>query len=226
MAVDAVITGGGSGIRFGRKKQFTILGGVPLIRRTVACFDSHPLVERLIVVVPEEDLELTAGILEGTGKLLEITAGGRTRQESVRNGLKLCRPDGSVLIHDGVRPFVPPDLITRVLLGIEGYEACIPGLAVSNTLKEVEGDLVVRTVPRTGLFSIQTPQCFLTRAIVEAHARAEAAGNLEATDDSALIEAAGGRVRLVPGDPRNMKITVAQDMEIAEALLRCRTEPA
>jgi 2-C-methyl-D-erythritol 4-phosphate cytidylyltransferase/2-C-methyl-D-erythritol 2,4-cyclodiphosphate synthase len=90
----------------------------------------------------------------------------------------------------------------------------------------VEGDLVVRTVPRTGLFSIQTPQCFLTRAIVEAHARAEAAGNLEATDDSALIEAAGGRVRLVPGDPRNMKITVAQDMEIAEALLRCRTEPA
>lgn len=223
MAAEAIIVAGGSGLRFGRKKQFFLLGGIPIIRRAVDCFDRHPLVDRIIVAVPQEDLDHTRTILEGVQKPLELTAGGRTRQESVGNGLAFCR--GSlVLIHDGVRPIATDALITRVLTGIEGFDACIPGLAVSNTLKEVDGDLVVRTVPRSGLFGVQTPQCFRAEVIRTAHARAAERGFLEATDDSALVEDLGGRVRLVEGDPYNIKITVAEDIAIAEALLRCRSE--
>jgi 2-C-methyl-D-erythritol 4-phosphate cytidylyltransferase len=224
MAADAIIVGGGSGLRFGQKKQFFSLGGIPLIKRAVDCFDRHAGVERLIVVVPRSDLEITGSILEGMSKPLLLSAGGRTRQESVASGLKLCRTEGLILIHDGVRPFVTDVLISRLLAAVEGFDACIPGLAVSNTLKEVDGDLVVRTVPREKLFSVQTPQCFRAEVIIRAHAQASVQGYLEATDDSALVENLGGSVRLVEGDPYNMKITVAEDIEVAEAILRCRTE--
>jgi 2-C-methyl-D-erythritol 4-phosphate cytidylyltransferase len=224
MAADAIIVGGGSGLRFGSKKQFLSLLGIPLIRRAVDPFDQHPGVERLIVVVPHEDLELTAQLLHGLGTPLLLTAGGATRQESVSNGLALCRSGGLVLIHDGVRPFATPSLISRVLEGIAGFDACIPGLAVSDTLKEVDGDLVVGTVPRARLFSVQTPQCFRAEVIGRAHGQASESGHLHATDDSALVENLGGRVRIVEGDPYNMKITVAEDIAIAEAIIRCRTE--
>jgi 2-C-methyl-D-erythritol 4-phosphate cytidylyltransferase len=224
MAADAIIVSGGSGTRFGSKKQFISIGGVPLIRRAADCFDAHLGVERIIVAVPADDLGLTAGILSGLGKPLVLTAGGKTRQESVSNALKHCRRSGLVLIHDGVRPFATLALISRVLEGITGFDACIPGLAVSNTLKEVDGKIVKRTVPRKGLFAVQTPQCFQAEVILEAHARAAGRGFMEATDDSALVEEQGGRVRLVEGDPFNIKITLAQDVEIAEALLRCRSE--
>jgi 2-C-methyl-D-erythritol 4-phosphate cytidylyltransferase len=223
MAADVIIVSGGSGVRFGQKKQFFSLSGIPLIRRCADCFDSHPLIDRLIVVVPREDLEATARILEGLRKPLLLAQGGRTRQESVASGLRLCRPDGLVLIHDGVRPFVTAELASRVIAGIEGYDACIPGLAVSNTLKEVDGDLVVKTVPRSRLYAVQTPQCFRAEVILRAHAEASARGFLEATDDSALVEDLGGRVRIVEGDPYNMKITVPEDIVIAEAIERCRT---
>lgn len=226
MGADALIVGGGSGIRFGSKKQFFTLGGVSLIRSSVQCFDEHPAVERMIVVVPREDFDLTRPLLAGLGKPLELAPGGRTRQESVRSGLGLCRREGLILVHDGVRPFVSPGLISRVLAGIGEYDACIPGLAVSNTLKEVDGDVVVRTVPRAKLFAVQTPQCFRAAIIHEAHERASARGFAEATDDSALVEELGGRVRLVEGDPYNVKITVAEDIAMAEALLKCRSGSA
>ncbi len=226
MAADAIIVAGGSGIRFGQKKQYLSLGGVPILRRTVCAFDSHPEIENLIVIVPSEDLPLAGEILSGLNKPLHLKPGGETRQESVWNGLMLAKKSGLVLIHDAVRPLVTGDLISRVLTGIIGFDACIPGLAVLNTLKEVDGDLVVRTVPRNCLYGVQTPQCFRTARIMEAHEAALRLGRRDATDDSALIEDLGGTVRLVEGDPGNMKITLKQDMEIAEAILRCRTESA
>jgi 2-C-methyl-D-erythritol 4-phosphate cytidylyltransferase len=226
MAAEAIITAGGSGLRFGRKKQFFSIGGIPILRRAVDCFDRHPLIDRIVVAAPLEDLEHTRAMLEGVRKPIELTAGGRTRQESVGNALALCSPEGLILIHDGVRPLVTEGLITRVIEGVAGFDACIPGLAVSNTLKEVEGDLVARTVPRSKLFGVQTPQCFRAEVIRRAHEAAAARGFLDATDDSALVEDLGGKVRLVEGDPNNIKITVAEDIAIAEALLRCRSESA
>lgn len=224
MAASAIIVGGGSGLRFGLKKQFLALGGIPLLRRTITPFDSHPEVERIIVVVPKDDLLMTQRILNGTAKPLLLAEGGPSRQGSVWNGLMLAQKDDLVLIHDAVRPFVTANLITRVLRGIEGFDACIPGLAITNTLKEVRDGLVARTVPREHVFGVQTPQCFRTDRIVEAHAAAREKGIVDATDDSALIEAMGGKVSLVEGEALNMKITLKQDMEIAEAVLKCRTE--
>jgi 2-C-methyl-D-erythritol 4-phosphate cytidylyltransferase len=223
MAADAIIVGGGSGARFGRKKQFLCLGEIPLLKRAVACFERHDAVRNIIIVVPEEDIALAQEILAGAAKPLLFAKGGRTRQESVSNGLTLSKESEYVLIHDAVRPFVTGELISRVLEGMEGFDACIPGLAVTNTLKEVSGDIVIRTVPRSNMYGIQTPQCFRTERIIAAHALACRQG-IDATDDSTLIEALGGRIRLVEGDPFNMKITLRQDMEIAEAILKCRTE--
>lgn len=225
MAADAIIVGGGSGIRFGTKKQFISLGGIPLLQRTVHAFENHPCVDQIIVLVPQDDLVLAGRILSGTQKPLKLVEGGKTRQESVWNGLLSLQGSDLVLIHDAVRPFVSSGLISRVIEGIKGYDACIPGLAVPNTLKEVSNGVVVKTIPRAGLYGVQTPQCFLTRSIIAAHTSARGQGIYDATDDSLLIEEIGGHVRLVEGDPLNMKITLKQDVDIAEAILKCRTEP-
>ena len=224
MAADAIIVAGGSGIRFGLKKQFLVLDGVPILKRTVSCFAAHPDIRSIIVVIPAEDREHAHSILGGISRSLTIVEGGATRQQSVWNGLMHAQGSEFVLIHDAVRPLVTPELITRVLDGINGFDACIPGLAVANTLKEVDRDIVVRTVPRTLLYGVQTPQCFRTERIRQAHEAARSRGVIDATDDSKLVEDLGGEVKVVEGDPFNLKITVKQDMELAEAILKCRSE--
>jgi 2-C-methyl-D-erythritol 4-phosphate cytidylyltransferase len=224
MGASAIIVAGGSGARFGTKKQFINLGGVPILRRTALCFDSHPFIEHIVIVVPAEDIEHVTQILVGLPTPLDVTAGGATRQESVYNGLQVATSADVVLIHDGVRPLVSLSLISRVLAGIGDLDACIPGIAVADTLKEAQGQVVVKTIPRDNVYQIQTPQAFKRAGILEAHtsARNHNIGNF--TDDSALIENAGGKVGLVSGDPFNIKITLKEDIYIAEAILRCHTE--
>ena len=223
MATSAVIVAGGSGTRFGRKKQFLDLGGVPLIRRTVDAFASHDAVDVVIVAVPREDMDLTRRMLADAALQVHIVQGGGTRQESVCNGLLNVEGAGLVLVHDAVRPLVTGELISRVLGGVGDADACIPALAVSSTLKEVREGMVVRTVSRSNLYEVQTPQAFPVLKILEAHTLARRRGVLDATDDSAVMELAGGTVRVVEGDPCNIKITVGKDLEIAEAMLTCRT---
>lgn len=226
MAVSAVIVAGGSGSRFGRKKQFLDLDGVPLIRRSVEAFSSHPAVSSVVVVVPAGDMDLARRLLSGIDASLRFAAGGAARQESVLNGLALIGDSGLVLIHDAARPLVTAELISRVLGGVAGADGCIPALEVSSTLKEVREGAVSRTVPRANLFEAQTPQAFPTTAILNAHQRAREQGVLSATDDSALVEAAGGEVRVVEGDPLNIKVTIEQDLVLAEAILTCRSRSA
>ena len=223
MAASVVIVAGGSGTRFGRKKQFIELGGVPLIRRTVDAFASHDAVDVVIVAVPREDMDLTRRMLADAALQVHIVQGGGTRQESVCNGLLNVEGAGLVLVHDAVRPLVTGELISRVLGGVGDADACIPALAVSSTLKEVREGRVVRTVSRSNLYEVQTPQAFPVLKILEAHTLARRRGVLDATDDSAVMELAGGTVRVVEGDPCNIKITVGKDLEIAEAMLTCRT---
>jgi 2-C-methyl-D-erythritol 4-phosphate cytidylyltransferase len=221
MGFSAVIVAGGSGERFGQKKQFLDLLGIPVLKRTVSCFDNHPAIERLIVVVPEEDIQQTRHILEGVTKMLVVARGGKTRQESVMSGLQNAQKSLAVLIHDGVRPFITPDLIDRVTMGLTGADGCIPALEVTDTLKEVNAGMVMRTIPRHGLYQVQTPQAFVTQTLISAHENA--AKNAVFTDDSSLLEAYGKAVRIVEGDPYNMKITFKDDILLAEAILRCHT---
>ena len=224
MEASAIIVAGGSGSRFGTKKQFINLGGVPILRKTALCFDSHPFITHIVIVVPAEDIDHVGKILVGLNTPLEVTAGGATRQESVYNGLQVATSADVVLIHDGVRPLVSQSLISRVLAGIGDNDACIPGIAAADTLKKVEGQFVVKTIPREHVYQIQTPQAFNRASILKAHtlARSHNIGNF--TDDSALIENSGGKVGLVSGDPFNIKITLKEDIYIAEAILRCHTE--
>ena len=223
MSFSALIVAGGSGARFGLKKQFLDLNGVPVLKRSVSCFDAYKAIDRLVVVVPEEDIPQTRRMLSDMGKGLVITKGGRTRQESVVNGLHCAHGSRAVLIHDGVRPLVSSSLIDRVIAGLKGVDGCIPVLEVTDTLKMARNGMVVETIPREGLYQVQTPQAFVTKTLLEAHEKALKEGSLLFTDDSALLESAGKLVRIVEGDPLNVKITFKEDIIIAEAILRCRT---
>jgi 2-C-methyl-D-erythritol 4-phosphate cytidylyltransferase len=222
MPPDALIVAGGAGSRFGRKKQFLEILGIPVLKRTVACFEDHGGFARIVVVVPGEDIPVAQRMLAGSALELIIVQGGKTRQESVRNGLDRLKDGGTVLIHDGVRPFVTRELIDRVITGLTGVDGCIPALAVSDTLKEVKDGLVHKTIPRSNLCSVQTPQAFVTATILEEHRKALCRGDSAHTDDSLLLETAGKTVRVVPGDPLNLKITFPEDLPMAEAIAGCR----
>ena len=135
--------------------------------------------------------------------------------------MNLVGESHAVLIHDGVRPFVSPELIDRVIDGLEGADGCIPGLALTDTIKETRDGFVVKTVPRDSLFQVQTPQAFVTATIRQEHMNAALTGSGRFTDDSSLLEEAGLSVRIVNGDPYNIKITFPEDIPMAEAILRC-----
>lgn len=221
MSLDAIVVAGGSGRRFGGKKQFLDLMGVPVLKRAVACFESHPGISRIIVVVPGEDIPEVRDMLSGSSKNILVTKGGETRQESVRNGLEMTGEGRVVLIHDGVRPFVRPELIDRVIDGMGGAEGCIPVLPLTDTIKECSDGLVVKTIPRERIYQVQTPQAFVAATILSEHRKASLSGSFLFTDDSSLFEASGLPVRIVDGDPYNIKITYPGDIPVAEAMLRC-----
>ncbi len=220
--INAIIVAGGSGIRFGEKKQFLPLGGIPVLVRTAQCFDIPPI-DHIVVVVPQEDIPAAETMLRGLRIRYTVVEGGGSRQASVWCGLGQTQDSRIVLIHDGVRPFASSALIHRVLSGIEGFDACIPGLPMTDTIKEITDHSVAKTIPRSNVYQIQTPQAFFTDAITKSHEKAMRRQDVP-TDDSTLIENDGGVVRVVDGDPYNIKITLPEDMVIAEAILKCLAE--
>ena len=224
MRISAVITAGGSGQRFGAKKQYLELAGVPILRRTVQVFADHPQIDAIVVTAPADDLAATETLLAGLNKPCQVVAGGPTRQASVYAGLKAAAASEIVLIHDGVRPLVTPELIERVIAGLTEAEGCIPGLKLNDTIKRAPGGLVATTVARDELYTVQTPQAFRTATILKLHQQAAAADDQSATDDSSLLEAAGLAVRIVQGEADNLKITVAADLALAERILAWRSE--
>ena len=221
MSLSAIIVAGGSGQRFGLKKQFLDLKGIPVLKRAASGFIAHESVDQIVVVVPEEDLNLIHEMFSDADKKLVITKGGKTRQQSVFNGLKIARNSKSVLIHDGVRPFVTHSLITRVIEGLTDADGCIPALEVTDTLKEVHSGIIRKTIPRKNLYQVQTPQAFLTQELIEAHKKAFDTGTMDKTDDSALMESMGKTIKVVQGDLLNIKITFENDLILAEAILTC-----
>jgi 2-C-methyl-D-erythritol 4-phosphate cytidylyltransferase / 2-C-methyl-D-erythritol 2,4-cyclodiphosphate synthase len=219
----ALIVAAGKGSRAGAAdlpKQYRLLQGRPVLRHSLDTFLAHEAIDNVLVVIARGDGALYNAAAPQHSRLLPAILGGETRQESVRNGLAAlarARLD-RVLIHDAARPFVSAELITRVIAGLDDAEAVLPGHAIVDTLKSVEGGEVMTTVPREGLFAAETPQGFRFAAIFAAH-EAAAGERLEFTDDAAIAELAGIAVRTIEGEPANIKLTTAADIVAAERRL-------
>jgi 2-C-methyl-D-erythritol 4-phosphate cytidylyltransferase len=215
----AVVPAAGQGRRMGQKKQALLLAGQPVLRWTIEALEATPSVYAVVVTVPAEDVADWQHRLAGCSKVGTVLAGGAERQESVRLALGLV-PDGVewILVHDGVRPCVTPELMARVIDEAAQHGAAIAALPVSETIKRGDGGWVKETVERDGLWAVQTPQVFRAAVLREAHRRAVAEG-ITGTDDAALVERLGVPIRLVPGRPDNLKITRPDDLPLAEAFL-------
>jgi 2-C-methyl-D-erythritol 4-phosphate cytidylyltransferase len=198
-----IVVGGGSGRRFGTTKQYEPLGETRVIDRSVAV--ANEVSDGVIIVVPADDAEREGAV-----------AGGATRSDSVRAGLRAVPADATIIcVHDAARPLASADLYRRVIDAIaEGADAAVPALAVSDTIKVVADGVVVSTPDRGSLVAVQTPQAFRADALRSAHERGG-----DATDDAALVEALGGLVVVVAGEAINRKITVPDDLEWARRLV-------
>jgi 2-C-methyl-D-erythritol 4-phosphate cytidylyltransferase len=218
VSVWAIVAAAGRGDRLGldRPKAFAALRGRPLLAESLERLEATAWVDAIVVAAPagwEEPAILLAEEL-GCGKVSSCVTGGATRAESVRLALAEVPEDAAVvLVHDAARPLVTDEVVGRVLepLG-EGWDGAVPGLPLADTVKRVRDGAVVETVARDDLVAVQTPQAFVTSVL-----RSASAG--EASDCAALVERAGGRVKVVPGDPRLLKVTEPSDLELVASWL-------
>lgn len=206
----AIVVAGGRGERFGAPKQFLTLGDRRLVDHAVAA--AGAVCDEVVVVLPDDqgwDGETVAAVV----------AGGETRSGSVRAGLAAVDPETEiVVVHDAARPLASTGLFELVIDTVRaGADGAVPALEVVDTIKRVEGGRVIETVPRVGLVSVQTPQAFRSSMLRRAHE-----ASADATDDAALVEAAGGTVVVVAGEPTNLKVTTLADLSLAGALLEAR----
>jgi 2-C-methyl-D-erythritol 4-phosphate cytidylyltransferase len=211
-------------------KQFTELGGTPILIHTLRKFVTVDAVNEIWVALRENEMAGFRARLESEAKdvlkkKVELVVGGEHRQQSVENALNavVAAPDDIVLVHDAVRPFVTGEIIQQVIEAAAKYGAAIAGLPAVDTVKQVErtadGALVKATIPRAGIVLAQTPQGFRYSVIKKAFDEAAADGFL-GTDEASLVERSGHDVAVVMGSPRNIKITAPADMELAEFYLR------
>ncbi|MCW5198488.1 2-C-methyl-D-erythritol 4-phosphate cytidylyltransferase [Desulfobulbus sp. F3] len=220
-----VVPAAGFGSRMGAAipKQFLELAGEPILLRTLRVFLNHPATFVVVVVLPPEHLRSSQAMLlfdPACCEKLIFAAGGATRQQSVRNGLAALPAEiGQILVHDGARPLVTTDMIDRCLKGIEQHGAVIAAVPVKDTLKEIDGETVLRTVDRKRLWQAQTPQGMKRHLLEQAYREAERSG-FTGTDEASLLEHAGIPVAVVMGSEQNIKITRPDDLRIAAGLLR------
>jgi 2-C-methyl-D-erythritol 4-phosphate cytidylyltransferase len=207
----------------GEPKQFRPIGGVPMLLRAIRPFAQHPRVCQIVVALPAEHAAAPPSWLsEVVGGRLCLVAGGTTRAASVHAALGALPQECSlVLVHDAARPFVSPETIDAVIAAAGTGAAVVPAVPVSDTLKRTaEGDPhVLETVERAGLWRAQTPQGFPRGMLEEAFRGAERSGDWGFTDEAALVEAAGHPVVVVPDHSSNIKVTTAEDLALAEAIL-------
>ncbi len=222
MSVWAVLAAAGRGERLGteRPKAFAALRGRPLLAESLERLEASGWVESIVVVAPpgwEEPVILLAEEL-GCGKVVASVAGGDTRGESVRAGVGEVDDDAAViLVHDAARPLVSDEVLERVITPLsQGWDGAVPGLPVVDTVKRVAADgAIVETLARGELKAVQTPQGFVASVLREAVGGDAAA----APDCASLVEARGGRVLVVEGDPRLLKVTTAEDLALVESWL-------
>jgi 2-C-methyl-D-erythritol 4-phosphate cytidylyltransferase len=224
--VYAIIVAAGKGIRMSDtvRKQYIALDGIPMLSRTLGVFNHCDLIDRIILAVPEDDIDFCRNKVMPAVNLTKEVAlviGGARRQDSVYNGLKAIEiDDGIVLIHDGVRPFVNPEDLVVCVTGAREHGACILGIPAFDTVKQVNAkNEIIETQKRETLWLAQTPQAFQLKLIKRAHEMAKQEG-FRGTDDASLVERLGEVVKIMPGSRRNIKITNPEDLKLARAILK------
>ena len=208
----AVVVAAGSGARFGGAKQFRKVGSARLVDRSVQ--RAARSCDGVVVVLP-------AGVSWDGPSVTAAVPGGATRAESVRSGLAAVPESVDiVLVHDAARPLASDSLFAAVIAAVrDGADGAVPGLAISDTIKRVADDRVLETISRDGLVTVQTPQAFRAGCLRAAHAE-----GADGTDDAELVEAVGGTVVVVPGEPTNLKVTTPDDLVLIESLLARESE--
>ena len=221
----AIIAAAGAGTRMAsdRPKQFLLLAGTPIIIHTLKPFELCESIHEVIVVLPAEE---SAGFLSlagkfGLRKVTRVVPGGATRADSVKRGLVAVRSATAeiVAVHDGVRPFVTVEEINATVAAARSDGAAILVAPVTDTIKQVNDQRIIKTLDRSGLRRALTPQCFRYEVLRQAYQQADV-NDPSLTDESALVEQLGILVSVVEGSARNIKITTAEDLAIAEAILK------
>lgn len=224
-AVLVPAAGRGERLGPGSPKALRDIAGVPMLVHAVHAVAASPAVDLVVIAAPESEVDVVTGLLGRSTFNAEVSvvSGGSTRQESVARAL-ITLPDDVdvVLVHDAARPLVPVEMVTEVVASVRAGNPCvIPGLAVTDTIKEVDStDTVIRTVDREVLRAVQTPQGFQRSILQQAHAGADP--DNAATDDAGLVEASGVPVHVIPGHAEALKITRPFDILVAEAIIAKR----
>ena len=216
-----LIVAGGRGTRMGgpQPKQFLELAGRPVLMHTLEAFDRWDASARLIVVLPEDQIDTWKRLCEAHvfGRIHRVVAGGETRFHSVRHGLDAVASDGLIAVHDGVRPLVAPSVIAACFAAAADGGAAVPVVPVVESVREVDADGGSRPVDRTRLRVVQTPQVFRADVLRAAYCLPY---DPRFTDDASVVEASGVAVRLIPGNRENIKLTTPMDLLLAEQLMR------
>lgn len=224
--VIAIVPAAGLGARFGpgTNKPFHPLLDKPLIVWSLEVFETLDEIREVIPVLKEQDMETGVEIFEkyNLSKVKRIAPGGKERQDSVYHGLKLLQGKADmVLIHDGARPLIDVGIVKTTIRSVSGFDGVIVGVPVKDTIKEVRDSVVKSTLKRDTIWAIQTPQLFLYDSLMKAYQKAMEE-EFYSTDDAALLERSGGRVRVIMGSYSNIKVTTPEDVPVAEILLKGR----
>lgn len=224
MKVSVIIPAAGQGTRMGSStaKQYLLLKGQPILHHTLMAFENCGAIDSVTLVVPKNDLDEARK--KWDYKIVKnIVEGGKERQDSVYNGFKAIPEDTEiVLVHDGVRPFVTPEIIQRSIEAARQFGAAITAIPVNDTIKQVDDeDFVTRTVDRNGLWRVQTPQAFQYDILGAAFQKA-VKDSYYGTDEGSLLENAGKKLKIVAGSELNIKITRQEDLILGEGILNSR----
>lgn len=216
--VAAIIVAAGAGKRFGAAKHQAQLAGNPVLEWTLMAFQQHPAISEIILVL--KDTSDASKYVDTHAKMKAVVRGGAERQDSVLAGFRQLSMEENdiVLVHDGVRPLVSEDLISRIIKAARTSKAAVPVIPVEDTLKQVQDGKILKTPDRNQFFRSQTPQGFQFLLLELAFKKAQAE-EFYGTDEAALVEHIGEDVVAVPGEPGNIKITTPLDIKIAEAYL-------
>ena len=221
--ISAIVVAAGEGRRFGGRepKQWAMLCGQPVVYWSILQFERHPLVDEIVLVVDATHRAKARTLIKNEfTKVTALISGGKSRAASVRRGLARVAPDAEmILVHDGVRPLFEDDLVNRLVAALVTYEAAVPVMLVGETLKRLAGITEVEsTVDRKGVATAKTPQAFRAEVIRQAHKQAQK-DHFEATDDSVLVERMGLTVGVVLTTYPNIKITLPEDLALAQAIM-------
>jgi len=218
----AVVLAAGSSQRMGQEKTLMTVGGMPVLVRTLLAFEKSEHVDEIIVVTRVDRIEDTAELCHGNGisKLKMVIGGGATRMESALAGVSACNKDAKLIaIHDGARPLVTKELISRTVYAADKYISAVPVIPSTDTLKTVdENGVIIDTPDRSRIFRVQTPQIFHADMIKGALTKA-AKDQLPITDDCSAMDMMGVKTHVVEGDPDNIKLTTPNDIIVAEAII-------